>query len=106
MDHILVTPEMIMDAAASCDGTATDIDGELANLRSMVVQLQSIWHGVAAGQFDILMHDFDVFGRMLHNALTDIGSGLRGNFHNYIDAEQANINSLVAVNQDIPGANL
>jgi WXG100 family type VII secretion target len=106
MDHILVTPEMVADAAASCDTTATEIDGELANLRAYVVQLQAVWHGVAAGQFDILMHDFDVFGRMLHDALTDIGSGLRGNFHNYVDAEQANINSLVAVNGDIPGANL
>jgi WXG100 family type VII secretion target len=106
MDHILVTPEMVADAAGSCDMTATEIDSELANLRSYVVQLQGTWHGVAAGQFDTLMHDFDVFGRMLHDALSDIGSGLRGNFHNYVNAEQANISSLLAVNGDIPGANL
>ncbi|MFI5935017.1 WXG100 family type VII secretion target [Actinoplanes sp. NPDC051494] len=106
MDHILVTPEMVASAAGSCDSTALEIEGELANLKAYVVQLQAVWHGVASGQFDILMHDFDVFGRMLHDALTDIGSGLRGNFHNYVDAEQANINSLIAVNGDIPGANL
>ncbi|MFF5173267.1 WXG100 family type VII secretion target [Micromonospora sp. NPDC000089] len=106
MDHILVTPEMISDAAASCDTTATDIDGELAALRSYVVNLQGIWHGVASDQFNILMHDFDVFGKMLHDALTDIASGLRGNFVNYVDAEQANVSSLVAVNGDIPGARL
>jgi WXG100 family type VII secretion target len=106
MDHILVTPEMVSDAAGSCDSTATEIDGELAALRSYVVDLQTIWHGVASAQFDILMHDFDVFGRMLHNALSDIGSGLRGNFVNYVDAEDANIASLKAVDGDIPGINL
>ena len=106
MDHILVTPEMISEAAGSCDSTAAEIDGELAALRSFVVNLQAIWHGVASDQFDILMNDFDVFGKMLNDALTDIASGLRGNFVNYVEAEQANIASLQAVNGDIPGANL
>ena len=53
-----------------------------------------------------LMTDYDIFGRMMHDSLVDIASGLRGNFVNYTDTETTNINSLVSVNGDIPGANL
>lgn len=97
---------MVTDAAASCDSTNVEIDAELASLRSFVVNLQAQWHGVASDQFNALMTDFDIYGRMLHNALADIASGLRGNAVNYVDTEISNINSLVAVNGDIPGARL
>jgi WXG100 family type VII secretion target len=106
MQNLLVTPQMISDAATSCDTTASDITGELAALKSYVVELQGIWHGVASLQFNQLMTDFDIYARMLHNSLTDIAQGLRGNYVNYVDTEEANIRSLVAVNGDIPGARL
>lgn len=106
MQNVQVTPEMITDAATSCDTTAGEIDTELASLKTFVIELQSMWHGVASTQFNQLMTDFDIYGRMLHNSLTDIGSGLRGNAVNYVDTEMQNINSLVAVNGDIPGARL
>ncbi|WP_422747575.1 WXG100 family type VII secretion target [Micromonospora sp. WMMD1219] len=106
MDHILVTPEMLNSGAASCDATASAVQSDLADLRNYVVGLQATWHGVAARQFEQLMHDFDTFGNMLNDALTDIGSGLRTNYVNYVESETANINSLIAVNQDIPGAHL
>jgi hypothetical protein len=40
---------------------------------------------------------------MLHDALTDIGSGLRGNYVNYTQAEEDNIRQLVTVDGAIPG---
>ncbi|MEU5785822.1 WXG100 family type VII secretion target [Micromonospora lupini] len=106
VQRVQVTPQMVTDAAASCDSTNAEIDAELAALRSFVVNLQSQWHGVASDQFNALMTDFDIYGKMLHSALSDIASGLRGNAVNYVDTEISNINSLVAVNGDIPGARL
>ncbi|GLZ01020.1 WXG100 family type VII secretion target [Actinoplanes sp. NBRC 103695] len=106
MTPVNVTPEMVTAAAGSCDTTAQQIDGELAALKTYVENLHTIWGGVSADQWAILMADFDVFGRMLHNSLTDIGQGLRGNAVNYVDTELANIAQLKAVDGDIPGARL
>jgi len=106
MTPINVTPEMVTAAAGSCDATAQQIDGELAALKSYVEYLHSIWGGVSADQWASLMTDFDIYGRMLHNSLTDIGQGLRGNAVNYVESELGNIASLQAVSNDIPGARL
>jgi WXG100 family type VII secretion target len=101
-----VTPEYIQNAATSCDKTAGEIDGQLSSLRQYVVNLEGIYHGVAAETFQSLMTDYDTFARMLHNALVDIGSGLRGNYVNYTDGEAQNIANLKPIHGDIPGANL
>ena len=106
MTPVNVTPEMVTAAAQSCDSTAAEIDSDLAGLKSYVQYMHSIWGGVSADQWASLMTDFDVYGRMLHNSLTDIAHGLRGNAVNYIESEQANMASLQAVNGDIPGARL
>ena len=106
MTPVNVTPEMVQAAAGSCDNTAQDIDVKLAALKSYVQNLHGIWGGVSADQWSALMNDFDIYGRMLHDALTDIGQGLRGNARNYVDSEFANIAALQAVNGDIPGARL
>jgi WXG100 family type VII secretion target len=101
-----VTPEYIQNAATSCDNTATEIQNQLGTLRNYVVNLEGVYQGVAATTFQALMTDYDTFARMLHNALVDIGSGLRGNFVNYTDSEQQNIANLVPIQGNIPGANL
>ncbi len=49
------------------------------------------------------MADFDAFGVMLHNALVNIGDGLRGNFNNYTVVEEFATKNLVEVNGEIPG---
>jgi uncharacterized protein YukE len=71
-----------------------------------VVNLEAVYHGVAATTFQALMTDYDVFATMLYNALQDIGEGLRGNFVNYTDTENQAIANLVPINNDIPGAHL
>jgi len=102
---LATTPEYIANASADCNNTAADIDARLAELKTFVMSLEEVWHGMASGSFNNLMTDYDVYGRMLHDALVDIGSGLQGNFVNYTQTETANINSLVAVNGEIPGSN-
>jgi WXG100 family type VII secretion target len=101
-----VTPEYIQNAATSCDNTANEIQTQLATLRSYVVNLETVYQGVAATTFQALMTDYDIFARMLHDALVDIGSGLRGNFVNYTDTENQNLGNLVPIQGDIPGAKL
>ncbi|WP_306204565.1 WXG100 family type VII secretion target [Actinoplanes sp. RD1] len=109
MDHILVTPEMISDAAVSCDNTAAEIDAELASVRKFVVNLEALWHGTAANNFSNVTYDFDTCGRNLHNALTGIAAGLRRTSTNYVEAETANVSTLTAVDsatRGFPVANL
>jgi WXG100 family type VII secretion target len=101
-----VTPEYIQNAATSCDNTANEIQTQLATLRNYVVNLETAYQGVAATTFQALMTDYDNFARMLHNALVDIGSGLRGNFANYTDSESQNIANLAPIQGSIPGARL
>jgi WXG100 family type VII secretion target len=101
-----VTPEYVANAATSCDNTASEIQTQLATLKSYVINLEATYQGVAATTFQALMQDYDTFGRMLNNALTDIGSGLRGNYVNYTDTEQQNISNLTPIHGDIPGARL
>jgi WXG100 family type VII secretion target len=99
-----VTPEMLSAASASCTNTAEQISAQLSVLRNYVVNLEAQWHGVAASTFSELMADYDVYTRMMNDALTDIGSGLAGNQVNYTEAEQSNINSLQPVGgQAVPG---
>ncbi|MFG1607862.1 WXG100 family type VII secretion target [Actinoplanes sp. NPDC049265] len=106
LSQIEVTPQMITAGANDCRTTAGDIDQALAKLKTYVMDVQARWHGIASDQFDQLMHDFDVYGRMLHDSLTDIGQGLDHNARNYVESELANIKDLVAVNNDIPGARI
>ncbi len=101
-----VTPEYITNAAANCDATAGEIQAQLATLKSYVINLESMYHGVAATTFQSLMQDYDAYGRMLNSALTDIASGLRGTYVNYTDTENRNIANLMPINGDIPGAKL
>jgi WXG100 family type VII secretion target len=101
-----VTPEYVLGAATSCDSTAGQIQTQLATLKTYVVNLEALWGGIAADKFSALMTDYDIYAQMLHNALVDIASGLRGNYVNYKDTEQQNIDNLVAVNGDIPGSYL
>ncbi|MBM7489489.1 WXG100 family type VII secretion target [Micromonospora luteifusca] len=101
-----VTPEYIATAAIDCDTTASEIEQSLTAVRQYVVSLRDEWEGVAAQNFDSVMHDFDVFGTMLHNALLNIGAGLRGNFNNYVDVEDFAAGNLVTVNNEIPGVYL
>ena len=100
-----VTPEYVANAATNCDSTANEIRAQLGTLRNYVVSIEAEYQGVAATTFQALMADYDRFGRMLNEALTDIGAGLRGNSNNYIEAESQNAANLAPLNTSVPSAN-
>jgi WXG100 family type VII secretion target len=100
-----VTPDYIAAAAKSADMTADSITQQLNSLKSYVAALEEQWKGIAAGAFTSLMADYDIYAQMLNQALTDIASGLRGNYVNYTQSEEQNIANLQAVNGSIPGGN-
>jgi WXG100 family type VII secretion target len=89
-------------AAADCDVTASELQEQLAALKSYVVSLEGQWLGIASQTFAQLMADYDRYSAMLNHALTDIGTGLRGNSHNYVDAETSNVGNLTAMHNTIP----
>jgi WXG100 family type VII secretion target len=98
-----LTPEELTAGATSCTTTAAQIDQQLSTLQGYVQNLEATYMGVTATTFSALMVDWNTYATMLHNALIDIGSGLNGNYHNYTDTEQANLNGLQQINGSLPG---
>ena len=93
-----VTPEDLSAAASYVDVRASDIEAKIAALGAYVNGLDVYWQGPAHGAFETLMSDYNIYATMLQNALTDIASGLRGNYVNYSSAEASNLNNIVKVN--------
>ncbi|HEY6494948.1 MAG TPA: WXG100 family type VII secretion target [Trebonia sp.] len=100
-----VTPAEVQAAATAADNTANTVAEQLAGIKSYVMSFEGVWQGMAANTFQALMHDYDVFGTMLYDALTGIGQGLHGNYANYTESESQNIRNLQTVNGSIPGGN-
>jgi WXG100 family type VII secretion target len=97
-----VTPEYLSNAATSTDNTAAEIDAILGQVRAYVVNLEASWQGIAFNTFQTLMAEYDIYAKMLHDSLTDIASGLRGNYVNYTESEQTNINNLSSLDAALP----
>ena len=100
-----VTPEYVSQAAASCKSTANTVQEELAGLQSYIQQMEAYWQGIASNTFQDLMTEYSTFSAMLYNALTDIGSGLEGNYVNYESTEQANIKTITSIQQALSSTN-
>lgn len=104
MPGFRLTPELIKKASTDSYATADQVWQQLAVLRNYVLELEQTWHGVAQDTFQQLMNDWDVYARMMNDALRDIGQGLDGNYVNYIDTEQENIRNLQPVSgHPMPG---
>jgi WXG100 family type VII secretion target len=100
-----VTPEYVAQAAAACKSTASTVQEELSNLQGYIQNMESYWQGIASNTFQELMTEYSTFSAMLYNALTDIGSGLDGNYVNYESTEQANIRTVNAIQQALSTTN-
>jgi WXG100 family type VII secretion target len=92
-----VTPEELAAAASYVDVRATDIEAKIAALGAYVNGLSVYWQGPAHGSFETLMADYRIYATMLQNALTDVASGLNGNYVNYSEAEATNLRNIVKV---------
>ncbi|MCM2422930.1 MULTISPECIES: WXG100 family type VII secretion target [unclassified Streptomyces] len=97
-----VTPEYLANASSNTSSTAGEISGQLSELKSYVTSLEASWQGIAHNQFQTLMAEYDIYARMLHDALEGISKGLQGNYVNYKDSEQQNVNNLIALGDDVP----
>jgi WXG100 family type VII secretion target len=101
-----VTPEYLTMAATSCDSTAGEIQGQLAALKTYVVNMEAYWGGIAAGTFQGLMAEYDLCSAALNDALTGIANGLRGNWGNYTANEQGNLTMINNIQAGLPSPNL
>lgn len=100
--HYHVTPEYLAQAVADTNSTANEIADQLSDLQKYVQSVEAAWGGIAADQFNILMQDYNIYATMLHDALTDIADGLQGNYVNYVNSEEQNINNLRALGEELP----
>jgi WXG100 family type VII secretion target len=100
-----VTAADIQAASAATQRTAQEVQSDLNDLRRYVQEVEATWQGVASSTFQLLMQDFDTYAAMLNQALTDIASGLSGNYLNYAGTEEQLVKGLQAVSGSIPGAN-
>jgi WXG100 family type VII secretion target len=98
-----VTPEYLANAATDARNTAEQIRGQLDQLKAYVVSLEASWKGVAHNRFVSLMAEYDILANMLHEALMGISSGLQGNYVNYRDSEQQNLQNLGNIEATMPG---
>jgi WXG100 family type VII secretion target len=98
-----VTPDDLQQASAFVSSQAQEINSEIQALGNYAQSLSQFWQGSAQQAFETLMSDYRTYATMLDNALTDIASGLQGNYVNYSNAEQDNRASMVSV--QLPAAN-
>ncbi|GAA4215781.1 WXG100 family type VII secretion target [Actinocatenispora rupis] len=101
MTQYNVTPQYVANAATDCDTTAQDVQTQLGLLRTYVEGLGASWLGVSATQFAEMMTNFQVYSVALHDALVDIGQGLRGNYVNYVNSEADNLRGLVGIDGNL-----
>lgn len=92
-----VTPAQLEEAASRTMLTSQNVQDKLMNMHTYIMGLESFWTGSAHQQFLELMNDWNIYSKMLGDALTDIAAGLLGNKVNYEEAEKANMRNLVQV---------
>jgi WXG100 family type VII secretion target len=97
-----VTPADLLSASTRTRTTAQTVQEQLLGIRNYVMRLEDAWSGPAHGQFLELMADWDIYSKMLNDALVDIAAGLEGNKVNYEQTERSNMNNLAGI--DLPAA--
>lgn len=98
-----VTPEYLANAATDTSAAASDIRAWLDEIKTYVNSLEAVWGGITHDRFVALMNEYDLLAKMLHDALTDISSGLHGNYINYRDSEERNLTNLQNIEANMPG---
>ena len=106
MNTFQVTPEYVSTSATACTTTAGTIQEQLSSLQAYIANMENWWHGIASNTFQELMAEYTTYSAMLYNALTDIGSGLNGNYVNYTDTESANISTITSIQNALSSTNL
>jgi len=103
MQGYQVTLPVLTAAAATVNSTAEEISAQLAALAGYVQGMADFWRGSAAGQFQVLMEEYQRYSAMLNEGLAGIGRGLAGNHSVYSDAEVTNTCNISKI--ELPAAN-
>jgi WXG100 family type VII secretion target len=97
------TAAQIAQVAQQASNTSSEVQTQLSQLQAYVYDLGAQWLGAASSTFQALMADFQTYANLLNQGLAGIAEGLNGNWQNYSQSEQDNINSLRLVNGSLPG---
>lgn len=89
-----VTPAELEQAATRTQSGAARVEEHLLQLKNYVMNLENFWTGSAHTQFLELMGNWDVYAKMLNDALIDIARGMEHNKVNYQEGELANLRNL------------
>ena len=88
--HMLVTFGAIDAAASDTDTIASQIDGQLDDLKSYLAPLVASWEGQASGDYQALQAKWDTSAAELNQVLRQIAANIRTANQNYGDAERTN----------------
>lgn len=88
MTAFSVTPAELVSLAQQVQGSAAQIEGELAALRSRVLPIGSSWNGQAHAQFASLYDEWSRGAQSLQQALAGISALLAQAGHGYDEAER------------------
>ncbi|MDR3081844.1 MAG: WXG100 family type VII secretion target [Streptomyces sp.] len=72
-DGLLVTYDGLDSAATQIGNEAKTLEGDLEELKQMVVKSLEYWEGEAQGTFDSKLKRWDKEAKDIHTALTSIG---------------------------------
>jgi WXG100 family type VII secretion target len=88
--HILVTFGAVNEAAMDTDGVASQISGQLSDLKAYLEPLVASWSGDASSEFQALQAKWDASAEDLNQVLRQISQSLRTAGDNYLNTERAN----------------
>lgn len=101
-----VTASELLSAASTCRSTNQEIQAQIARMRSLIDQIEAIYHGPASTQLQALSQQWKGDADQLNLVLSTIADGLTSNANNYVAGEDSASRSLVAVGAALPPARL
>lgn len=88
MTAFRVTPAELLALSGQVNGTAGQIEGELASLRAAVLPISGTWAGQAQDRFQLLYDEWNRSAQGLQQALAGISALLSQAGQGYDDAER------------------
>ena len=99
-----VTPESVTAAAANCDSTNAEVQGEITQMQNYVASLLGTYTGPASSMLEQLSQQWAQDSVALNNVLTEIATNLRSNANNYTTNETTNTNNYSNLLASLPPA--
>jgi WXG100 family type VII secretion target len=88
------TPQELMNAAATCQNTNQQIQGQIQRIQAYILDLMGSYQGPAATQLQTISDTWARDASALNAVLDEIAHNLQINANNYSGSEQSNIANL------------